>query len=371
MPAESKGRLQPFHDLAAQVRSIRAELDGAIGRVLGSGRYILGGEGPRFEEEFAAWLGARHVIGVASGMAALELALRALGVGPDDEVIVPALTAVPTAMAVVAVGATPRLADIDLATFTLDPASLEREITPAAKAVVPVHLYGQCADLAAIGALAARHGLALVEDAAQAHGAEDGGRRAGTVGRLGCFSFYPTKNLGALGDAGAIATDDEGLAERLRGLRNYGNRGGFRFVEPGLNERLDEIQAAILRVKLAHLDEWNARRRENARVYRERLAKADLVMPAERPGAHHVSHQFVVRSAERDALRERLERDGVETGVHYPLALHEVEGIAARVRYRERPRRAEEAARSVLSLPIYPELPREHLERTITALLGR
>ncbi|HTY16101.1 MAG TPA: DegT/DnrJ/EryC1/StrS family aminotransferase [Myxococcota bacterium] len=360
--------MQPFHDLAAQVRSIRDELDGALERVLASGRYILGSEGERFEEELAAWLGIPHVVGVASGMAALELGLRALGIGPGDEVIVPALTAVPTAMAVVAVGATPRLADVDLATFTLDPASLEREITPAAKAVVPVHLYGQCADLAAIGSLAAQHGLALIEDAAQAHGAADGGRRAGTVGRLGCFSFYPTKNLGALGDAGAVATRDDALAERLRALRNYGNRGGFRFAEPGLNERLDEVQAAVLRVKLGHLDGWNERRRAHAARYREQLAGTSLALPAERAGAHHVYHQFVVRSPSRDALRERLARDGVETAIHYPQALHEVEGLAARVRYRERPRRAEEAARSVLSLPIYPELPREHLERTITAL---
>jgi len=362
--------MQPFHDLAAQARSIQRELDAAVARVLASGRYILGGEGERFEREFASWLGARHVLGVASGMAALELALRALDVGPGDEVIVPAFTAVPTAMAVVAVGATPRLADVDFATFTLDPASLEREITPAAKAVIPVHLYGQCADLAAIGALAARHGLALIEDAAQAHGAADAGRRAGTIGRVGCFSFYPTKNLGAFGDAGALATDDDALAERMRGLRNYGNRGGFRFVEPGLNERLDELQAAILRVKLAHLDDWNARRRAHAAVYRERLARAPLALPAERTGAHHVYHQFVVRAAGRDALRERLAREGIETAVHYPLALHEVEGLSKRVRFRERPRRSEEAARSVLSLPIYPELPREHLERTIAALIA-
>ena len=362
--------MQPFHDLAAQTRSIQGELDGALARVLASGRYILGGEGREFESEFAAWLGIRHVVGVASGMAALELALRALDVGPGDEVIVPALTAVPTAMAVVAVGATPRLADIDLETLTLDPASLEREITRAAKVVIPVHLYGQCADLAAIGSLAAQHGLALVEDAAQAHGAADRGRRAGTLGRFGCFSFYPTKNLGAYGDAGAIATDDDALADRLRGLRNYGNRGAFRFVEPGLNERLDDVQAAMLRVKLAHLDEWNARRRAHAAMYRECLAKAQVVLPTERAGAHHVYHQFVVRVAQRDALRERLARDGVETAVHYPLALHEVEGLAARVRFRERPRRAEEAARSVLSLPIYPELPREHLEHTVAALLA-
>jgi dTDP-3-amino-3,4,6-trideoxy-alpha-D-glucose transaminase len=301
-------------------------------------------------------------------MAALELALRALGVGAGDEVVVPALTAVPTAMAVVAVGAVPRLADVDLGTFTLDPASLAREITPATRAVIPVHLYGQCADMAAIEALASCHGLALVEDAAQAHGAAVGGRRAGTLAPLAAWSFYPTKNLGAYGDAGALTTDDEALAERLRRLRNYGNRGGFDFVEPGRNERLDDLQAAVLRVKLRHLDAWNARRRAHAARYRAALADLPLALPVERGDAFHVYHQFVVRSPARDALRAHLAARGVETLVHYPRALSEIEGLAGRVRYRERPRRAEEAARTVLSLPIYPELPPEHLERTLDAL---
>jgi dTDP-4-amino-4,6-dideoxygalactose transaminase len=360
---------QPFHDLAAQYRGLRAEIDAALRRVLEGGSYVLGAEGRRFEEEFAAWLGAPVAVGVASGMAALELALRALDVGPGDEVVVPALTAVPTAMAVVAVGATPRLADVDLETFTLDPASLAHEVTPATRAVIPVHLYGQCADMTAIDAVAARHGLAVVEDAAQGHGAAQDGRRAGTLARIAAWSFYPTKNLGAYGDAGAITTSDPALGERLRALRNYGNRGDFRFVEPGLNERLDDLQAAVLRVKLRHLDAWNERRRAHAARYRERLAGAGLALPAERPGCHHVYHQFVVRAPERDALRSRLAAAGVETGVHYPLALSEVEGLAGRVRFRERPLRAEQAARGVLSLPIYPELPPEHLERTADALL--
>jgi dTDP-4-amino-4,6-dideoxygalactose transaminase len=272
-------------------------------------------------------------------------------------------------MAVVAAGATPRLADVDLDTFALDPASLAREITPAARAVIPVHLYGQCADMDAIGEIAARHGLAVVEDAAQAHGAALGARRAGTLGRIAAWSFYPTKNLGAYGDAGAVTTDDEPLAERVRALRNYGNRGGFHFAEPGRNERLDDLQAAVLRVKLRHLERWNERRRAHAARYRERLAGTRLVLPVERPGAVHVYHQFVVRAPERDALRAELASQGIETLVHYPLALSQVEGLAGRVRFRERPLRAEEGARSVLSLPVYPELPAEHLERAIDALL--
>ena len=360
----------PFHDLAASVREQQAEIDAAIARVLASGEYILGGEGRAFETEFAAWSAAPFAIGVASGMAALELALLALGVGPGDEVVIPALTAVPTAMAVLSVGATPRLADVLPDTVLMDPASLEHEITPRTRAIVPVHLYGQCADLVAIGAIAARHGIPVIEDCAQAHGAQDQGRAAGTVGVAGCFSFYPTKNLGAIGDAGAVVTTDAALAERFARLRNYGNRGGFDFVEPGRNERLDELQAAILRVKLRHLAAGNERRRANAARYRKELASADLRLPVERSGVHHVYHQFVIQSQRRDALREHLAAAGVATLVHYPIALHEVEALRTRVTFREAPRRAAEAARTILSLPIYPELPADHQQQVIGAILA-
>ena len=358
----------PFHDLGAQYRAQKLEIDAAVARVLASGEYILGSEGRAFESEFAAWCGARHVVGVASGMAALELALLAQGVRPGDEVAVPAMTAVPTAMAVVSVGATPRLVDVDLATGLMDPASLEHELSERTRVVVPVHLYGQCADLDAIGAIAARRGLAVLEDCAQAHGARDRGRPAGTVGVASAWSFYPTKNLGAFGDAGALATNDAALAERFARLRNYGNRGGFDFVEPGRNERLDDLHAAMLRVKLRHLDAGNGRRRANAARYREALADTAVALPVEREGAHHVYHQFVVRCDRRDALREHVAKAGVPTLVHYPMALQDVPALRDRVVFRSAPTRAAELARTILSLPIYPELPAEHQARVIAAV---
>lgn len=358
----------PFHDLAAQYRAHKDEIDAAVARVLGSGEYVLGAEGRAFEQEFAAHAGAPFAVGVGSGMAALELALLALGVGPGDEVVIPALTAVPTAMAVLSVGATPRLADVLADTVLIDPASLAAEITPKTRAIIPVHLYGQCADLDAVVAIGARHGIPVLEDCAQAHGAKDRGRPAGTVGVAGCFSFYPTKNLGAFGDAGALVTTDAELAARFARLRNYGNRGGFDFVEPGRNERLDDLHAAILRVKLRHLDAWNERRRANAARYRSALAGAAIELPVERAGAHHVYHQFVVQSDRRDALREHLAKDGVATLVHYPLALQDVEALRERVVFRDAPQRAAAAARRILSLPIYPELPADHQERVIRSL---
>lgn len=358
----------PFHDLGAQYRAHRAEIDAAVARVLASGEYVLGAEGRAFETEYAAWAGARFAVGVGSGMAALELALLALGVGPGDEVAIPAMTAVPTAMAVVSVGATPRLVDVELETCLLDPKSLAHEIGPRTRAVIPVHLYGQCADLDAIGEVAARHGVAVIEDCAQAHGARDRGRPAGTVGAAGAVSFYPTKNLGAFGDAGALVTNDAALAERFARLRNYGNRGGFDFLEPGRNERLDELHAAVLRAKLGHLDAWNERRRANAARYHEALAGCAVALPAERPSAHHVYHQFVVRCERRDALRAHLAERGVPTLVHYPLALQDVAALQGRAVFREPPRRAAEAARTILSLPIYPELPAEHQSRVIEAV---
>jgi dTDP-3-amino-3,4,6-trideoxy-alpha-D-glucose transaminase len=358
----------PFHDVAASYRAQQAEIDAAVARVLASGAYVLGAEGRAFESEYAAWAGARFAVGVGSGMAALELGLLALGVAPGDEVAIPAMTAVPTAMAVLSVGATPRLVDVEVATGLMDPESLAREITPRTRAVIPVHLYGQCADLAAIAAIAAQHGAKLLEDCAQAHGARDRGRPAGTVGAAGAVSFYPTKNLGAYGDAGALVTNDAALAERFARLRNYGNRGGFDFVEPGRNERLDELHAAILRVKLRHLDAGNERRRAHAARYREALADASVALPGERPDAHHVYHQFVIRSPRRDALREHLAARGVPTLVHYPLALHEVEALRGRAVFGAEPLRAAECARTIASLPIYPELPASHQAQVIDAV---
>jgi dTDP-3-amino-3,4,6-trideoxy-alpha-D-glucose transaminase len=361
--------MQPFHDVRAQYLAHRAEIDAALRRVLEGGHYLLGPELARFEAEFAAWLGVGHVIGVDSGTAAIELALRALDVGPGDEVIVPAMTAAPTAMAVISTGATPCVVDVQAADFGLSPAAARRALSPRTKAIVPVHLYGQCAEMDALLALGREAGVPVVEDAAQAHGATFQGRKAGTLARAACFSFYPTKNLGAFGDAGAVATDDEQLAARVRRLRNYGRPGAdYAFQEPGPNARLDDLHAAVLGVKLPHLDAWNARRRAHAEAWRKGLAGTSLRVPEELPGRHHVYHQFAVRCARRDELRAQLATQGVETAIHYPAALHELDALRGRARVPEPPREAERVAREVLSLPIYPELPPEHLERAIAAV---
>jgi dTDP-4-amino-4,6-dideoxygalactose transaminase len=362
--------MEPFHDVRAQYLAHRAEIDAALRAVLESGSYILGATLERFERAFGEYLGAPHVVGVASGTAALELALRALGIGPGDEVAIPALTAVPTAMAVWSVGAAIRVVDVDLATCTLDPDALERELTPAVKAIVPVHLYGGMADMEAIAAIADRRGIPLVEDAAQAHGSRTGARKAGTLGRIGCFSFYPTKNLGSYGDAGAVATADPELAARVARLRSYGGSGGYRYEEPGVNARMDDLHAAILLAKLPHLEAWNERRRAHAALYRARLAGGPVALPVERVGSRHVYHQFVVRSPRRDELRAHLASAGIATLVHYPEAVHQLEALRGCVRFRARPLRAEQAAATVLSLPIYPELPEAQLERSIDAVLA-
>jgi dTDP-3-amino-3,4,6-trideoxy-alpha-D-glucose transaminase len=367
----------PFHDVLAGYRAQEQELLAAARRVLESGQYILGAEGLAFEEEFARYLGVEHVVGVANATQALELSLRALDVGPGDEVVVPALTAAPTAMAVLAAGAVPVLADIDPGTFTMDPASLRACLSPATRAVIPVHLYGQCADMDALVTVlreAAAPGAApvpIVEDAAQAHGATDRGRMAGSMGAVGAFSFYPTKNLGAFGDGGALSTRDAALAARLRRLRSYGQVDGYDFAEPGLNARLDELHAALLRVRLPALDHGNDLRRRHALRYLEELRHSrlrGLVLPVERATGCHAWHQFVVRCDRRDALRAHLAAHGVETLVHYPRAVHRMTALTGRSRWPAPPVQAERAAAEVLSLPIYPELPAAHQDAVIAAL---
>ena len=358
----------PFHDLHAGFLAQREELLSAMAHVFASGQYILGSEVAAFEREFASFLGLPHVVGVANATDALELALRALDVGPGDEVIVPALTAVPTAMAVLAVGAVPVLADVDPAYFVLDPGSLRACVSPRTKAIVPVHLYGQCADMDAMLAVAETVGASVIEDCAQAHGARCRGRIAGSMGRVGAFSFYPTKNLGAFGDGGALATADHALAERLARLRFYGGVPGYDFVEPGRNSRLDELQAALLRVRLAALSAGNERRKLHARRYREGLTHPDVQLPAER--GEHVWHQFVVRCRRRDALRAHLAAAGLPTLVHYPRALSQMKAVAERARVPAPPREAERAAAEVLSLPIYPEMPEAQQAAVIEAVNG-
>ncbi|HEY8490860.1 MAG TPA: DegT/DnrJ/EryC1/StrS family aminotransferase, partial [Dehalococcoidia bacterium] len=283
----------PVADPGRQYRALREEIDAAVARVLASGHFILGPEVEALEAEFAAYCGTAHAVAVASGTDAIRLTLRAAGIGPGDEVIVPALTAAPTAAAVVEAGARPVLADVDPRTATLDPRDAAARIGPRTRALLPVHLYGGPADLEPLLALAARHGLLLIEDAAQAHGARYRGRVVGSAGHAGCFSFYPTKNLGALGDGGMVVTNDAALAERVRRLRNLGQEARFQHVEPAGHSRLDEIQAAVLRAKLPHLDVGNARRREIAARYAAALAGAPLLLPATVPGGEHCYHLYV------------------------------------------------------------------------------
>ena len=365
----------PVTDLSRMQRCIRAELDAAIARVLDSGWYILGPDVEAFETEFAACLGVKQAIGVASGTDAITLTLRALGIGPGDEVITTPFTATPTVAAIVAAGATPVFADVEPATRTLDPAAAAAAITPRTRALLPVHLYGQPADMDAFRSLAARHKLALIEDAAQAHGAEAGGRKAGALGDVACFSFYPTKNLGALGDGGAVVTDDAALAERLRRLRDLGQSARYVHVEHATHSRLDAIQAAVLRVNLGYLDAWTAERRTLAARYHElftapRTPHPALRTPREARGTACCWHQYVVEVADgqRAAVREAMHEAGVSTDVHYPTPVHLQPAYAA---YGGGPSSlpvAERLARTVLSLPMFVGLTEDEQRRVASAL---
>lgn len=357
----------PVVDLRAEYTAVKAEIDAAVQRVLESGWYILGKEVAAFEEEFAAWCGVSGAVGVGNGTDALHIALRACGVGPGDEVITVAHTAVATAAAIALTGATPVFVDIDPATYTLDPARLAAAITPRTKAVIPVHLYGHPADLDGILPIAKDAGLRVIEDCAQAHGAAWQGQKVGSFGDLACFSFYPTKNLGALGDGGAIAGNDPALLARVRLLREYGWKPENRYISEieGMNSRLDEMQAAILRVKLAHLDGWNDHRRRLAEIYAAHLPPS-LVQPVERPGCRHVYHLYVVRSAQRNALREKLRAAGVGTGIHYPVPIHQ-QAAYAHLSPVSLPA-TEQAAAEILSLPMHSTLTAEQIEQVCAAV---
>lgn len=339
----------------AQYQARRAEIDAAMSRVVNGPSYILGHEVVAFEREFAAYVGVDYGIGVASGTDALLLTLRAMGIGRGDEVITVSHTAVATAAAIGLAGATPVFVDIDPRYFTLDVTGLEAAITPKTKAIIPVHLYGQPADMDAIVAVARRHNMKLIEDCAQATGAAYRGRLAGSIGDAGCFSFYPTKNLGGIGDGGMVVTNDPQLAESLQMLRQYGWRDDRNSHVLGTNSRLDEIQAAILRVKLPYLDADNARRRAIADAYDRALAGSNLAVPARRDEASHIFHLYVVRTQERAAVQERLKRAGVAAGIHYPVPVHRQPAFAAFAPSGGLPE-TERAATEVLSLPMYPEL---------------
>jgi dTDP-4-amino-4,6-dideoxygalactose transaminase len=351
----------------------KAAIDAAIARVLDSGMYILGRETESFESRFAKLIGAGHVIGCGNGTDAIELALRACGIGAGDLVFTVSHTAVATVAAVECAGATPVLIDIEDSGFTMDPAALECALKspppgrPAA--VLPVHLYGEPAALGEIAAIARAHGLRLIEDAAQCHGAEYRGRVTGSIGDFGCFSFYPTKNLGALGDAGGLVTDNAELAAAARDIREYGWRDRYVSAIPGINTRLDPVQAAILSVKMETLAADNARRRAIAGRYDKGLADLPLKRPTRRAGAAHVFHQYVVRLAERDQLREHLRQAAIGTGIHYPLPVHFHPAYQGRVPigppglYK-----SEAAAREILSLPMYPQLADAAVDRVIAEI---
>ena len=359
----------PFLDLEAAYRELQPELDEAYRRVMESGRYILGEEMDAFETEFAAYCGVRHCVGVGNGLEALELILRAWDIGSGDEVIVPANTYIATWLAVSNVGATPVPVEPEAATSNLDPGRVESAITARCRAILPVHLYGQPADMDPIVEIGRRHGLRIIEDAAQAHGARYKGRLAGGLGDAAGWSFYPSKNLGALGDAGAITTNDDGLADKVRLLRNYGSRTKYANEIKGFNSRLDPLQAAFLRVKLKHLEKWNQRRKALVAEYQTGLgAVADLLLPHVPEGTQPVWHLFAIRHPRRDALQKHLTDLGIGTLIHYPLPPHLSPAYADMgLKAGDLPI-TEELARTVLSLPMGPHMTSEQAQTVIAGL---
>ncbi len=352
----------PLLDLQAQHRSIRDEVMAAVERVFDSQAFILGTEVEHFERAVAEYCRARHAVGCASGSDALLLALMALGVKAGDEVITVAYTFFATGGAIARLGARPVYVDISLDDFNLDPELLERAITPRTKAIIPVHLFGQCAEMDAIMEIARRHQLPVIEDAAQAIGAEYKGRRAGTMGEIGCFSFFPSKNLGGAGDGGLLVTDDDELAERLRTLRVHGGKPKYYHRVVGINSRLDALQAAVLGVKLKYLDQWTASRQHNAARYHALFAEAGLsqvITPKVKPGRRHIYNQYTIRCERREELKAHLRREGIGTEIYYPVPLHLQECFAYLGYNAGDLPVSEQAARESLSLPIYPELTEE------------
>ncbi len=358
----------PLVDLAAQHKALDRPIREAVGRILESSAFILGEEVENFEREFASFLGVKHAVGVASGLDALTLALRAVDVGPGDEVIVPANSFIATAMAVAASGAKPVPADVDPERCTLDPAVAAKAVTRKTRAIIPVHLYGQSADMNPLRELARKKGLALIEDACQAHGATLDGARCGAMSDAGCFSFYPSKNLGALGDGGMVVTDRDDVAEKVRLLRNYGRRGTYEHAVKGVSSRLDAVQAAVLRVKLRHLPKWNEARRRHAAHYTHSLSDLPVVPPAEAPGAMHVYHLYVIRAPRRDDLRQHLEGLGISCDVHYPIPIHLQEAFADLGLKAGSFPVTERLCGEVLSLPMYPEMADSDVDQVSAAI---
>ncbi|GAU83205.1 DegT/DnrJ/EryC1/StrS aminotransferase family protein [Bosea sp. BIWAKO-01] len=359
----------PFLDLKAQFKTVQEPLEAAVLSFLRSGNYVLGEPVAAFERAFAEYCGVGEAVAVSSGTAALHLALLAAGVEPGDEVITVPMTFVATVAAIHYAGAKAVLVDVDPNSFTMSPEAFEAAITPATRAVVPVHLHGRLADMAAIGAIANRYGITVIEDACQAHGAERDGIRAGAFGSYGCFSFYPGKNLGACGEGGAVITDDSKAAQLLRSLRDWGQEGRYNHVRPGFNLRLDAIQAVALQVKLPYLDGWTQKRKRIAAAYERLLGDTELQLPAPARRAEHVFHVYAIQSEERDWLRTELAKAGVSTGIHYPRPVH-LQPAYAGLGYEpgDFPV-SERLARRFLSLPIFPELVAPQLARVASALI--
>jgi dTDP-4-amino-4,6-dideoxygalactose transaminase len=357
----------PFVDLKAQYASIKPEVDAAIGEVLESASFVLGPQVTQFEEAFARYTGARHCIGVESGTAALKVALEAMGIGPGDEVVVPANTYVASAFAISASGAVPVLVDVDDA-YLIDAAAIEAVVTPRTKAIMPVHLYGQAVPMQPILDAARRHGLRVIEDACQAHGALWDSKRVGSIADVGCFSFYPGKNLGCYGDGGAIVTNNDAVAERAKLLRDFGQKKKYEHLIKGDNCRLDSIQAAVLNVKLRHLDDWNARRKAHAKRYGELLADAGFPVPTNLAEEGHVYHLYVTQVPDRARFQESLAARGIQTGIHYPIPIHLQPAYNDLGYVRGRFPKTEAAADRILSLPMFAELADDQIEHVVTAL---
>jgi dTDP-4-amino-4,6-dideoxygalactose transaminase len=361
-------RVIPFVDLKTQYQSIKEEVMAAVGHVLETGQFVLGEEVGNFEKEFASYVDAKHAIALNTGTSGLHLALLAAGVGAGDEVITVPFTFVATAAAIRYTGATPVFVDINLDSYTMDPAQVEQAITPRTKAICPVHLYGQAVDLDPILDIAKRHGLKVIEDACQAHGTEYKGRRVGAIGDVGAFSFYPGKNLGAYGEGGMAVTNDDAAAKAIRMLRDWGAEKKYYHALKGFNYRMDGVQGAILRVKLRYLAKWTDARRAHAETYKKLLADSDVVVPSEMPYSRHVYHVYAVRTRNREALQQALQREGVQTGIHYPIPVH-LQEAHADLGYKagDFPF-SEQAANEVLSLPMFPELSFTQIEAVSAAV---
>lgn len=358
----------PLIDLAAQYRAIQPEIDAAIHHVLEDGQFILGPNVAALEQEVASYIGVNYAVGVASGTDALVLALRALGIGPGDEVIVPSYTFFATAEAVLLIGATPVLVDIEADTYCMDVRQVAERITARTKAIIPVHLYGHPADMDPVLELAQSHGLKVIEDNAQAFGAEYRGRKTGGIGDIGCLSFFPSKNLGAYGDGGMVVTNDEVVAGRVRMLRTHGWRKKYFPEMLGYNSRLDELQAAILRVKLRHLDAWNQRRRELAQHYAAPFSRLGVGAPYEAPDARHVYHLYIIRVQDRDRVQRYLKDHGIASAIYYPQPLHLAEPCKHLGHLEGDFPVAERASRETLALPLYPEMPDEHVQEVVSVV---